>query len=98
MRNILFLSTNGETLTGFEETLGRIDASITGAHSPEGAKEELLTHRYQVLVCRCESLDDSQLDLLEFMKKEQIAADTVLVPSSVSAAICSFFMNSRRSN
>jgi two-component system response regulator HydG len=80
MRNILFLSFNGENISSSSGPLERTNTFLTEVRTIGHAQQELQTHKYDIFISRCEAFDNTQMEILQFIKKHTLPIATVIVP------------------
>ncbi|HTK83126.1 MAG TPA: sigma-54 dependent transcriptional regulator [Bacteroidota bacterium] len=79
-RNILFLSSNGSSISSSVGPLKKANASLTEVKSIERAQLELQTHDYDIFVSRCEVFDEAQSGVLQFARNHYPPVTTVIAP------------------
>lgn len=76
----LLFTVNGEATALLKEVLGRKDCSIVEVRTPDRLREELRAVAYDVLLHRCVSVSEEQLEILHFIREQNLATRVLLLP------------------
>ncbi|MFI5251262.1 MAG: sigma-54 dependent transcriptional regulator [Bacteroidota bacterium] len=79
-KNVLLFYSNEETCTHLIGTYRQSPLSFTEKRTMESVKKELLSHKYQLFLSRCEYFDESQVEILDLIKKHNLKTRAVYIP------------------